>query len=200
MIDFEKDYVLENERVLLRPLKAEDFDDLLEYATNEPETWDFNAFGASGGENLKAYITTALTHRAGKTEYPFIVVDKTDNKIVGSTRFYMINSITNTLELGYTWYGKKYRGTSINKNCKYLLLEFAFDVLNVERVGFRANNLNKRSINAMKSIGCVEEGVLRNRSIDGKGHRMDVIVLSIIKQEWFESVKQTLFNLSTTSC
>lgn len=85
MIDFEKDYILENERVLLRPLRAEDFDSLLEYATNEPDTWDFNAFGASSGENLKEYITTALTHRVGKTEYPFIVVDKTDNKIVGST-------------------------------------------------------------------------------------------------------------------
>ncbi|MBB5638316.1 RimJ/RimL family protein N-acetyltransferase [Pedobacter cryoconitis] len=127
-------------------------------------------------------------------------MDKADNKIVGSTRFYRIDTVTNTLELGYTWYGKKYRGTGINKNCKYLLLEFAFDVLNAERVGFRANHLNKRSINAMKRIGCVEEGVLRNRSINGKGKRMDVIVLSIIKQEWVESVKQTLFNLSTTNC
>ena len=80
----------------------------------------------------------------------------------------------------------------MNKNCKYLLLEFAFEQIFMERVGFRANNLNKRSIAAMKSIGCVEEGVLRNFSTDAKGNRIDAIVLSIIKTEWKENVKTNL--------
>lgn len=62
----------------------------------------------------------------------------------------------------------------------------------MERVGFRANNLNHRSIAAMKSIGCVEEGVLRNFSTDANGNRIDSIVLSIVKKEWFELVKQSL--------
>jgi RimJ/RimL family protein N-acetyltransferase len=57
---------------------------------------------------------------------------------------------------------QKYQRTYVNKNCKYLLLEFAFEKLGMERVGFRANSLNKQSISAMKSIGCTEEGVLRN--------------------------------------
>jgi RimJ/RimL family protein N-acetyltransferase len=64
----------------------------------------------------------------------------------------------------------------------------------MERVGFRANNQNKKSINAMKSIGCTEEGILRNYSSNSQGQRIDAIVLSIIKNEWFESVKQNLKN------
>ena len=64
----------------------------------------------------------------------------------------------------------------------------------MERVGFRANNLNYRSINAMKSIGCIEEGVLRSFRYDALGNRIDAIVLSILKEEWFATVKQNLKN------
>ena len=78
-------------------------------------------------------------------------------------------------------------------------MEFAFEKLNLERVGFRANNLNLRSINAMKSIGCIEEGILRNFSTDAKGNRIDAIVLSILKDEWFTTVKQNLKNRITIS-
>lgn len=192
MLNFDKDYILENDKIILRPLVDTDFDLLLEFSINEPDIWNFNAFGPSSAENLRIYIDTALNNRKTKTDYPFIVIDKTENKAIGSTRFYAINLTNKTLELGYTWYGKKYQGTYVNKNCKYLLLEFAFEQLNMERVGFRANNLNKRSISAMKSIGCKEEGVLRNFSTDANGIRIDAIVLSIIRNEWNENVKRNL--------
>jgi len=192
MIDFDTHYILENDKVVLRPLTVADFDLLLVFSTNEPDIWAFNSNGANGAENLKTYIATALNNRKLKTEYPFIVIDKEDNKVIGSTRFYAINPTNKTLEIGFTWYGKKYQGSYINKNCKYLLLEFAFEQLNMERVGFRANNLNKRSIAAMKSIGCIEEGILRNFSTDSNSHRIDAIVLSILRVEWFQTVKQNL--------
>jgi RimJ/RimL family protein N-acetyltransferase len=64
--------------------------------------------------------------------------------------------------------------------------------MKMERVGFRANSLNNRSINAMKSIGCVKEGILRSFRTDSNDNRIDAIVLSIIKNEWFDKVKQNL--------
>lgn len=64
----------------------------------------------------------------------------------------------------------------------------------MERVAFAANSKNERSINAMKSIGCVVEGISRNISTDAFGNRIDAIRLSIIKNEWFDSVKQNLKN------
>lgn len=98
------------------------------------------------------------------------------------------------MELGYTWFGKDYQGTYINKNSKYLLLEFAFEKLRCERVAFKANVNNKRSINAMKSIGCTEEGVLRSSGLNAEGRRIDLIVLSILREEWFSNVKTDLQN------
>jgi RimJ/RimL family protein N-acetyltransferase len=193
-MDFNKDYILENEFALLRPLTEADYELLLEYAINEPEIWAFNSRGPSNPDNLKKYIETALAGRKNGTEYPFIVHDKVNQKFAGSTRFYSIHPLNKTLELGFTWYGKQFQGTKLNKNCKYLLLEFAFETLNMERVGFRANSLNQKSINAMKSIGCKEEGIMRNYSEDAEGNRIDAIILSIIKQEWFSEAKENLRN------
>lgn len=191
-LDFKEKYILENEFVKLQPLENTDFDILLEYSENEPEIWEFNSGGANGKENLEKYIENAITQRENEKEYPFIVFDKTTKKFVGSTRFYGIFLEMKTIEIGYTWYGKKYQGSGINKNCKYLMLEFAFDKLEMERVAFAANSKNERSLNAMKSIGCVVEGVLRNCSTDAKGERIDATRLSIIKTEWNESVKNNL--------
>jgi RimJ/RimL family protein N-acetyltransferase len=191
-LDPSHDYVLENGIVLLRPLHESDYDLLLKYSINEPELWKHTAGGADGPEKLKAYIANALKQRDAGTEYPFIVFDKKSNKYIGSTRFYEIKPERKTLRIGYTWYGKKYQGTGVNKNCKYLLLEFAFDKLEMARVGFDANNTNERSINAMKSIGCTVEGILRSNSIDAKDKRVDTITLSILKSEWDAELRMKL--------
>jgi len=182
--DFKENYILENEFVKLEPLKSSDFDVLLQYSENEPEIWEFNAGGANGRDNLEKYISNAILQRELEKEYAFIIFDKKTNNYIGSTRFYGIFLDNKTVEIGYTWYGRKYQGTGINKNCKYLLLEFAFDKLNMERVAFAANSKNSRSLNAMKSIGCVVEGVLRNCSKDAHGNRIDVTRLSILRDEW----------------
>lgn len=192
--NFKEDYILENDVVRLQPLQTTDYEKLVGFSINEPELWSFNANGPDSPENLKKYIEKALSQKDKLVEYPFLVFDKINNKVAGSTRFYNINFEAKHLEIGFTWYGKEFQGTKLNKNCKYLLLEFAFEKMNLERVGFRANNLNQRSINAMKSIGCIEEGILRNFNTDAKGNRIDAIVLSILKNEWFDSVKQNLKN------
>jgi len=192
--DFKENYILENETVRLKPLKTSDFDILLPYSENEPEIWEFNAGGANGKDNLEKYISNAVLQREQEKEYAFIIFDKRTRKYAGSTRFYGIFLDNQTIEIGYTWYSKEYQGTGINKNCKFLLLEFAFEKLGMERVAFAANSKNSRSLNAMKSIGCVVEGVLRNCSKDAEGNRIDVTRLSILKSEWYETVKAKLKN------
>ena len=183
---------LKNDKVLLRPLELTDKEFLMDYSINEPEIWRFNSNGAEGVEKLEKYISNAISQRENEKEYPFIVFDKSSGKYLGSTRFYAIFLELKTIEIGYTWYGNKYQGTGINKNCKYLLLDFAFEKMEMERVAFAANNKNEKSINAMKSIGCTVEGVLRNSNIGALGERIDVIRLSILKDEWNDTVKANL--------
>ncbi|HEY5391413.1 MAG TPA: GNAT family protein [Hanamia sp.] len=191
--NLQEDYILEDERALLRPLKQEDFVNLLPISLNEPDTWKYSLLNASGEEGLKNYINIALQAKESGKEYPFIVFDKKMNKYAGSTRFYDINLPFKTLQLGYTWYGKEFQGTGLNKHCKFLLLSLAFEKMGMESVEFRADNNNERSIAAMKSIGCKVEGVLRNHQpTRDVGIRRDSIILSIIKDEWFDGGKAHL--------
>ena len=190
--DFTKDYVLEDERVILRPITISDTELLIQYVQNEPELWQFSLVAIQKPEDLKGYIETAIQGRNDKNSYPFIVFDKTSNSYVGSTRFYDIQIGFETTQLGYTWYSKKVWGTGLNQHCKYLLLQFAFEKMNFKRVEFRADNNNKRSIAAMQKIGCTVEGVLRSHLPKPDGSRRDSIVLSITKEEWDSSVRKVL--------
>ena len=191
-LPFDEEIILENDNVLLRPLVGEDYSTLLEFAMNEPTLWQYSLSDASGRENMYNYLTTALSNRAKRDSYPFIVFDKASNKYAGSTRFYDYQKTHNTVQLGFTWYGKEFQGTKVNKNCKYLMLEYAFEHLQVERVEFRADNKNARSIAAMKSIGCTVEGVLRRKCAAHKNGRRDSIILSILNDEWFAEKKTLL--------
>ena len=190
-MEFKNEIILENDSVLLRPLKKEDIALLEEFSLNEPELWKYSLTPADGLDNLKNYIAHALREKDAGTSYSFIVLDKHTNKIAGSTRFYDYRKAHSTVQLGYTWYGKKFQGTGLNKNCKFLLLQYAFETMKLERVEFRADAKNARSIAAMKSIGCVEEGILRSNCAAPKGRR-DSIVLSILKDEWFNDIKTAL--------
>lgn len=190
---FSDNIILEDDLVLLRPLQESDVDNLLEISITEPETWKYSLVGADGKENLINYIQSAIKARDEKREFSFIVFDKKSQKYAGSTRFYDIQLAYKTLQLGYTWYGSAFRGTGLNKHCKFLLLQFAFENLGMERVEFRADNNNERSIAAMKSIGCKVEGVLRSHMPTANSEaRRDSIVLSILKDEWFAEVKENL--------
>ncbi len=184
--------ILEDEAVLLRPLQMSDVENLRYISEHEPDTWHYSLVRANGRANLEKYIRIAIDARDAGTEFPFIVFDKTTQKYAGSTRFYDINFPFKTLQLGYTWYAGAFRGTLLNKRCKFLLLQCAFETLEMERVEFRADANNIRSIAAMKSIGCQVEGILRNNSPTADGGRRDSIVLSIIKDEWFASVRENL--------
>lgn len=194
IFDFDKEIILENERVLLRSLEDIDYENLINFSITEPELWKYSLVQAIGKEGLRNYLSIAIQSRKAQKEYPFIVFDKMQNKYAGSTRFYDIQLVNKCLQLGFTWYGKEFQGTGLNKHCKFLLLEYAFDVMGMERVEFRADNNNEKSIAAMKSIGCKVEGILRSNGFKPDGERRDSIVLSILKEEWTNSVKELLKN------
>ncbi len=190
--DFTKEIILENERVLLRPLMLSDRSLLAHYVNEEPDLWQYSLAAITNTKDLDKYIQAAIEARENKTSYAFIVFDKQLNDYVGCTRFYDMQIAFQTTQIGYTWYSKKCWGTKLNENCKFLLLQFAFDQMDFERVEFRADNTNKRSIAAMQKIGCTVEGVLRNHLPMPNGKRRDSIVLSIVKEDWNASLKQAL--------
>ncbi|MFN0203191.1 MAG: GNAT family N-acetyltransferase [Bacteroidia bacterium] len=190
--DFQTEHILENDCVKLLPLTADNFTPLVHFTADEPEIWFYSPAPLTNAEDMKAYFKLTIDRREKQKDYAFLVYDKRTEQFAGSTRFYDIDLENCSLKIGYTWYGKNFQGTGLNKHCKLLLLTFAFDTLGFERVMFEANAQNERSIAAMKSIGCAVEGILRHFTRNSNGTWRDTIVLSILKEEWEKGGREKL--------
>lgn len=184
--------ILENDCVLLRPLAMSDAKYLQVFSENEPGLWQYSLQTAAGSDNLTQYLASAVKGRESGQAYPFIIYDKQRAAYAGTTRFYDIDLPNQSLLLGYTWVGRDFQRTGINRHCKYLLLQFAFEQAGIYRVAFRADINNEKSIRAMESIGCKHEGVLREHMLLANGLRRTSVLLSILANEWQDSVKNQL--------
>ena len=189
MFSFEKNYVLKNERVELSPLSKE-HEPLLFKASDDPDIWTHFTENGYGEVQFGKYISAALEKKKQNQEYPLVIKDLASGQYVGMTRIYDVSNQLRNVKLGHTWIGKAHQGTGLNKNCKYLLFQFLFDEMNMERIGFGASELNKKSIRALKSVGCKIEGELRHfLPIEHSDERVSIVLMSIIKSEWQGSIK-----------
>jgi RimJ/RimL family protein N-acetyltransferase len=181
---FDQQIILENAFALLRPINEADIDNLLSVATKDKDLLEFSPMPIYTRELLKKYIDKAIDNRRNKNRYAFVVFDKTKNAFAGSTSFLNISNADDRLEIGGTWYGKEFQRTGLNRNCKYLLLEYAFDHLNAERVEFKTDERNLASRKAIEKIGGQFEGILRRHTLMYDGFRRNTVCYSILKSEW----------------
>jgi RimJ/RimL family protein N-acetyltransferase len=189
--DFTKEVVLENDRVLLRPLKDTDFENLRSVALNDPSIFRYSLTPITSEETLKEYIGVALTERSNKIRYPFIIYDKKLNSYAGSTSIAAVSNRDKRLEIGWTWMGKAFQQTGLNRYCKYLLLHYAFEQLGFERVELKTDERNTQSRTAILKMGAKEEGIFRSHALLADGFRRNSVYYSILKSEW-PQVKEKL--------
>ncbi len=137
------------------------------------------------------YVAAALDgYRAGHM-LPWVVREITSGAIVGSTRYHDIVREIDRVEIGYTFYAQRWQRTHINTACKLLLLGHAFGTLGCEVVGFRVDNLNLKSQQAVEALGAKRDGVLRHVQARRDGSARDTHIYSIVKGEW-PAVKERL--------
>lgn len=181
---------LQGTHVRLEPLALEHLDGLMEAGT-EAEIWIYTPSAATSREVMKAYIETALDWRKAGTALPFATIDEASGKIIGSTRFANIVPEHKRVEIGWTWINPRYQRTGINTEAKYLMMRYAFERLDCNRVELKTNALNMKSRNAILRIGAKEEGTLRSHMVNPDGTLRDTVYFSVIRPEW-PDVKQRL--------
>lgn len=171
------------ENVKLVPLRASHKKELLN-AASDGELWKIWYTSVPSSENIEQYLETAFSEQKTGSSIPFVVIHQESNKIIGSTRYMNIDSQNKRLEIGSTWYAKSSQRTGVNTECKYLLLQHAFEKLYCIAVEFRTNWFNYRSRNAILRLGAKQDGVLRSHRVDANGVLRDTVVFSIIQMEW----------------
>jgi RimJ/RimL family protein N-acetyltransferase len=180
--------------VRLEPLNEAHIPDLAEVGCDD-RIWRLMRYGLIRTEqDMRAWVSQLLEGQAAGTDLPFAVIQLALGRVSGATRYMEIHPEYRGLEIGGTWYGLEFQRTVINTECKYLLLQYAFEVLGAIRVQFKADVRNEQSQRAIERIGAKREGILRNHMILPDGVRRDSVYYSIIDQEW-PMVKERLEGL-----
>ncbi|MBM7703490.1 GNAT family N-acetyltransferase [Metabacillus iocasae] len=188
---FEQNVVLENNRVKLVPFSEEHREGLLAIACDD-SIWTYMGMTMKDEKELDTYIENTVSERKSGKSYPFVIIDKETNEVAGSTRFGNIHFHNMRLEIGWTWYGKKFQGTGLNHACKYALLSYVFEEMTFNRVQFSADLENIRSQKAILKLGATKEGVFRHNYVDEHGQKRDDVYFSIVADEW-ERLKREVF-------
>jgi N-acetyltransferase len=184
---FTKPPTLESNDIKLIPLEFEHSISL--YQINHSDHWAYMLTSINTQQEMDDWISNAIQLREEGFALPFAIVNKRNEKIVGTTRLYEINPTHRSCELGSTWYGKDYQRTFVNAACKQLLLTFCFETLDFIRVQFKTDERNERSQKAIERLGAVKEGLIRNERILSNGYFRNAVLYSITKEDW-KTVKQ----------
>lgn len=169
--------------VRLEPLTLDHLDALCEVGL-DPELWARTTTLVRGRDDLARWLRAALADRDAGTALPFATIERSSNRVVGSSRLATWSPEHRRIEIGWTWIARPWQRTAINTEAKYLMLRHAFEVMHCVRVELKTDVINSRSRAAMLRIGAVEEGIHRKHMITESGRRRDSVFFSIIDDEW----------------
>jgi len=176
--------ILEDEYVALIPMQATHIKGLYD-AGKDLSIWQWTT--ANYCETLevtKQWVESCLEKAHLNLQRPFVIVDKTQNKIVGSTSYLNIFLDHKSLEIGFTFLNPSAQRSHVNRRCKLLLLTHAFETLHLNTVAFQTHEKNQRSRTAILAIGATFEGIHRNCRIQQDGSIRSSAFFSIIKPQW----------------
>ncbi|WP_327106271.1 GNAT family N-acetyltransferase [Nonomuraea glycinis] len=174
--------VLENDLVRLEPLTLDHLPDLFAASGGDEEVWRWLPAQTPRTEADLAAIARSLLE--DDRHIPLAVIVKETGRAAGWTTYIDVPGFEQSIEIGWTWYGRAWWRSAVNTGCKLLLIDHAFDKLGYNRVQLKTDILNVRSQNAIKRIGGVHEGTLRRQRPRPDGTWRDTVYFGILDEEW----------------
>ncbi len=179
-----KPVILTGKHVRLEPMTEQHVPGLAEMGVGQT-FWDFMLYGnINTVDDMRNWVNDILSRAEKGTDLPFVAIHLASGRVAGATRYLNIMPKDRGLEIGGTWYGLEFQRTPVNTECKYLLLQHAFETLGCIRVQLKTDLRNERSQKAIERIGAVKEGVLRNHMILPDGRYRHSVFYSITDDEW----------------
>ena len=164
----------------------------LRAAASNGQLWKLCVTSVPEPHETRAYIETAL-----KTDnrFAFAVLDASSGEVLGSSSYHDILPAVKRMEIGYTWYAVRCQRTHVNSTCKLLLMTHAFETLGCNVVGWRTDNFNFASQQAIERLGAQKDGVIRGHAMRRDGTIRDTVMYSMRAGEWPEAKAQLLYLL-----
>jgi RimJ/RimL family protein N-acetyltransferase len=152
---FDLQPVLKGELVELRPLRPEDFDRLFAVAS-DPLIWEQHP----ERERYREDVFRIFFQKALESGGALIAIDRSDGRVIGSSRFHGYDPEGSEIEIGWTFLARSHWGGRYNGEMKRLMLQHAFRFVN--RVVFLVGPQNYRSQRAVEKIGGVRAGTRKD--------------------------------------
>jgi len=173
--------------VSVEPMTHDHHDDLVEAAADgDLHTLWYTLIPRP--EEVGAEIDVRLERRAAGLIRAFAIIDRRDGPLngraIGMTTYLNIDPANRRLEIGSTWYRKAVQRSSLNTECKFLMLRHAFEALDCIAVDFRTHRMNWQSRRAIERLGAQLDGILRGHMIMPNGTIRDTATYSITAAEW----------------
>ena len=186
---FVEPVILRDRGIRLVPLGLE-HEEGLRAAACDGELWRLRITSVPEPEQVRRYIDDALLMREDGNRFAFAVLDGATGTVLGSSSYHDILPAVKRVEIGYTWYRKSSQRTHVNTTCKLLLMGHAFDTLGCHVVGWRTDNFNFASQNAIERLGAKKDGVIRGHALRRDGSIRDTVMYSMRSGEWPETQTQ----------
>lgn len=174
---------LEGYGVRLEPLSP-DHAPALAAAVVDGRLWELWFTTVPEPDQVGAYIRDALAGQEAGHMLPWAVRELGTGEVIGSTRYHDIVAAVDRVEIGYTWYAKRWQRSHVNTACKLLLMTHAFETLGCGVVGLRTDIYNERSQAAIEALGARKDGVIRHHQRRRDGSVRDTVMYSILAAEW----------------
>jgi N-acetyltransferase len=178
-----KPVTLEGHGVRLEPLSREHHDGLVA-AASDGRLWELWFTSVPEPDQVPAYLATARAGLEAGHMLPWAVRELSSGQVAGSTRYHDIIAGVDRVEIGWTWYAKRWQKSHVNTACKLLLLGHAFETLSCKVVGLRTDNFNFNSQRAIEALGAKKDGVIRHHWPRRDGTVRDTVMYSILAHEW----------------
>lgn len=154
-------------------------------AGNFVEVWQHMPVNrCENAETARAWMQEAINEMAAGKQVAFIIINKKNNQVVGSTRLFRLNQQDRCVEIGHTFISPAWQRSHVNTHAKYLLLEYVFETLGFTRVEIATHENNLQSRHAIARIGGQFEGILRKNRRAENGSYRNTALFSIIDDEW----------------
>jgi RimJ/RimL family protein N-acetyltransferase len=191
-MSFVSPVILSERGVRLEPLALR-HEDGLRAAAADGELWKLRVTSVPEPDQTRQYIEDALRMREQGHRFAFAVIDEATDTVLGSTSYHDILPAVKRVEIGYTWYAKRVQRTHVNTTCKLLMMGHAFDTLGCHVVGWRTDNYNFASQQAIERLGAKKDGVIRGHALRRDGTIRDTVMYSMRAGEWPEARAQLLY-------
>jgi RimJ/RimL family protein N-acetyltransferase len=182
---------LENEHVLLAPVRAQDRAALHAIAM-DAAIWRYFVMRIETDADFDAFFDLGIADQAAGTRVVYVITDKQTGAAAGSMSFCSIMEKDGRIEIGWSWLGIDAQGKGINRWAKFLMMQHAFEHMGAQRVEFKTDKLNVQARRGLVNIGALEEGTLRSFNPMPDGRRRDAVYYSVLAREWPEVKAQLL--------